>query len=272
MRPEYVDIHAHLNFSAFDEDREAVLKRTLDDGVWVINVGTQKDTSRKAVEIAKGKVGVFAAIGLHPIHTSKSYHDMEELGEGGQEFTSRGEQFDFDFYKELGADSKVVAIGECGLDYFRADPGSLKNQEENFIRQIELANSLGKPLMLHIRNAYSEALKLLKQHANVKGNVHFFTGNWDEAKSFFDIGFSISFSGVITFVHDYDQVVKNSPMEMIMADTDSPYVAPRLHRGNRNEPIYVKEIFKTIASLKNQDSETVRKAIVDNAVRLFGLE
>ena len=177
--PKYIDIHSHVNFTAFDSDRDEVIRRALDNDTWVINVGTQADTSRNAVKLAhKYGEGVYAVIGLHPIHTGRSFHDTKELGDEGQEFTSRGEVFDKDVYRELLKDPKVVALGECGLDYYHLDEDSIKKQKEAFIAQIELANEIGKPLMLHIRNAYSDALVLLKEHAKVKGVVRFFIGTW----------------------------------------------------------------------------------------------
>ena len=119
MSFRYIDIHSHVNFVAFDADREATMTRALDAGVAIINVGTQKDTSMKAVELTElYKQGVYAIVGLHPVHTSKSFHDEKELGDGGKEFTSRGELFADSNYLELAKHPKVVGIGECGLDYY----------------------------------------------------------------------------------------------------------------------------------------------------------
>ena len=277
--PKYIDIHSHVNFKSFDEDRDETIQRALDNDTWVINVGTQVDTSRNAVELAhKYREGVYAVIGLHPIHTGKSFHDTKELGDEGKEFTSRGEVFDKNIYRELLKDPKVVAIGECGLDYYHLDEDSIKKQKEAFIAQIELANEIGKPLMLHIRDAYSDALVLLKEHAKVKGVVHFFTGTLPQAQGFLDFGFMISFAGAITFPPKKDgtgshsnEVIKNVPLDMILTDTDSPYVAPVPYRGKRNEPIYVREIVKKIAEIKNLPEEEVAQAIVANAKRIFGI-
>ena len=275
---KYIDIHSHLNFKAFDEDREAVIKRALDNNTWMINVGTQVDTSKKAVEIAhQYKEGVYAIIGLHPIHTDISYHNEEELGETGKEFTSRGEIFDKNVYLELLKDPKVLAIGECGLDYFHMEAGSIEKQKKAFIEQIELANEINKPLVLHIRNnpkdkkidAYVDVLEILKKYSKVKGNVHFFAGSIENAKDFLNYGFTLSFTGVITFTHDYDEIIKNTPLDMIMSETDSPYVAPVPYRGKRNEPSYVKEVVKKIALIKNLPEEEITKAIIANAKRVF---
>lgn len=276
--PKYIDIHSHVNFTAFDADREEVIGRALEGDTWMINVGTQIDTSKSAVALAnKYEEGVYAVIGLHPIHTGASYHDEKELGEGNKEFTSRGEVFNKEAYRELLRDPKVVAIGECGLDYYRCDAESIAKQKEAFVAQIELADEFGKPLMLHIRNnpkdkklnAYSDVLDLLKKFPNMKGDVHFFAGTWEDAKKFLDIGFTLSFTGVVTFTKDYDEVIRNTPLDRIMSETDSPYVAPVPHRGKRNEPIYVREIVKKIAEIKNLPEEEVAKAIIANAKRLF---
>lgn len=277
MKPEFIDIHAHLNFAAFDADRDEVIKRAHDAGVWMINVGTQKDTSRKAVELAgKYEKGVYAIVGLHPIHTAKSYHDEKELGEGGKEFTSRGEVYDISYYLELAKHPKVVAIGECGLDYYRLTPETKKKQQENFVQQIALANEVGKPLMLHVRSgsgrsAYRDALAILKSNAKVKGNFHFFAGSWEEAKEILNCGFSISFTGVITFARDYDEVIKNVPLDRILSETDCPYVTPAPFRGKRNEPLYVREVVKAIAAVRGEDLEKVSRALVANALKFFNL-
>jgi TatD DNase family protein len=280
MQLKYIDIHSHVNFKAFDEDRDEVIDRALRGDTWVINVGTQIDTSRKAVEMTRRyKEGVYAIIGLHPIHTGASYHDEKELGEGGVEFTSRGEVFDKEQYLELLKDPKVVAIGECGLDYFRCTPESIEKQKQAFIDQIEVANVVGKPLMLHIRNqpgdkdndAYADALLILMQYAKVKGDVHFFAGSIEDAKSFVDFGFTLSFTGVITFTHDYDEVIRSTPLDMIMSETDAPYVTPTPYRGKRNEPVYVCEVVKKISEVKGLSEAEVAKALISNAKRVFGI-
>ena len=278
MQPKYIDIHSHVNLNAFKDDRDEVIRRALDNDTWVINVGTQIDTSRNAVELAnKYTEGVYAIVGLHPVHTSVSYHDEQELGEGGKEFASRGEIFDKDLYRQLLENPKVVGIGECGLDYYHCDENTIAKQKEAFIAQIELANEFGKPLMLHIRNnkedkihnAYLEALEILKEHAKVKGDVHFFVGSLEVAQAYVDFGFTLSFTGVITFTHDYDEVIKNTPLDMIMSETDAPYVTPVPNRGKRNEPFYVKEIVKKIAEIKNLPEAVVSDAIIANAKRVF---
>ncbi len=276
MELKYIDIHAHAQFNAYDADRDEVISRSLQEGVHMMNVGTQIDTSRAAITLAEKYDGLYAAVALHPVHTSKSYHDTQELGEEGKAFTSRGEEFDFAAYEELARHPKVKAIGECGLDYFRLDEETAARQKHVFIQHIELANKVGKPLMLHIRSgsgrsAYKDAVEILREHAKVKGDVHFFAGNWEEARWFLDLGFTLSFTGVLTFTKDYDEVVRNTPFDMIQAETDCPYITPTPFRGKRNEPLHVREIYKAIARIKELDEETVRVQLLTNAKRVFGI-
>ena len=269
MEFRYFDAHTHVNFVAYKEDREEVILRARDAGVGMNVVGTQKDTSADAVALAEKYDHVYATIGLHPIHTSKSYHDVKELGEGGKEFTSRGEVFDAAAYEALARSPRVIAIGECGLDYYRVEESTKDVQIQAFVEHIELANKLGKPLMLHIRNAYEDALEVLKAHAKVKGDVHFFAGNWETAKKFLDFGFTLSFTGVLTFTHDYDEVVRNAPLDMLISETDAPYVTPVPHRGKRNEPSYVAEVVRAIARIRDEDEENVRAQVIENVKRVF---
>ncbi|PIR44428.1 MAG: hypothetical protein COV10_04800 [Candidatus Vogelbacteria bacterium CG10_big_fil_rev_8_21_14_0_10_51_16] len=297
--PKFIDIHTHSQFVAFDEDREVVMRRAEEAEVGQIVVGTQKDTSQAAVALANAYSDTWATIGLHPIHTACSHHDTAELGggEAAKAFASRGEVFDYAYYKALALDPKVVGIGECGLDYYRQTTISADNrtrigmdsawreererQMEAFEAQIALANEVGKPLMLHIRDgktskestgeAYRDALATLKRTAKVAGNVHFFAGTTEIAKQFLDLGFTISFTGVITFTHDYDEVIRFIPLDMLQAETDSPYVAPMPHRGKRNEPAYVTEIVKRIAEIKGLHLEESRLALLHNARRVWRL-
>ncbi|PIP68897.1 hydrolase TatD [Candidatus Nomurabacteria bacterium CG22_combo_CG10-13_8_21_14_all_32_8] len=287
MTPKYIDVHSHVNFKVFEEDQDAVIRRALDSETWFFNVGTQIDTSLAAIKLAhRYQEGVFAIIGLHPIHTGKSFHDEKELGAEGKEFTSRGEVFDKNTYRELLKDPKVVAIGECGLDYYHMDEESIKKQKEAFIEQIELANEVKKPLMIHVRNnyedesknAYVDILEILKKYAKVKGVIHFFEGSLENAKDFILIGFMISFTGAITYPPrkngrncEYEEIIKNIPLNMILSDTDSPYMAPVPYRGKRNEPSYVKEIVKKIAEIRGLSEVEVAKAIVENAKRIFDI-
>ncbi len=261
MTFRYIDIHTHLNLDAFTEDGVAVGEHTRAEGVAYINIGTGKETSEKAVRLAHDTDGVFATVGMHPTHTAGEH----------------AETFSYDEFKTLASNPKVVAIGECGLDYFRVDKAMQEKEEEVFIEHIRLANEVGKPLMLHIRpseggmDAYEDALRILKAHAKVLGNVHFFAGTYDIAQQFWDIGFTTSFTGVITFASQYDEVIKNAPLDMLHGETDAPYVAPVPYRGKRNEPLHVREVYKRIAEIREEDAEMVRATLIENAVRVFGL-
>lgn len=307
---KYFDAHTHVQFVAYDADRDEVMARAKEAEVGMNLVGTQIDTSRAAVELAEKHEDVYASVALHPVHTSKSFHDTKELGgpsfaptshkatqghskasAGKEGFMSRGEVFDLDAYEKLATSPKVIAIGECGLDYYRLEADTKKVQHDVFIQHIELANKLNKPLMLHIRDtahqsdpaketsevsrgasAYLDALEILKSHAKVRGDVHFFAGNWDIAKQFLDLGFTLSFTGVLTFTHDYDEVVKNTPMDMLLTETDAPYITPVPYRGRRNEPMHVREVVKAMAGLKNVSEEAMAAQIILNSRRVFAID
>ena len=269
----FFDVHTHVQFAAFKDDRKEVLERALKNDVWVVNVGTQRDTSESALELAeKYPEGVWAAVGLHPIHADKSYHNAEELGggEAALEFTSRGEEFDYDYYKKLAENHKVVAIGECGLDYYRLSADTKKKQKEIFEKQIALSNEIKKPLMIHCREAFADLIEILsEQRSSVAGIVHFFSGTTENAGKLMDLGFSFSLGGVLTFARDYDKVVKYIPMGRILLETDAPYVAPVPYRGKRNEPSYVIEVAKKIAEIKDLTLEEVAVLTFQNAERIF---
>ena len=225
----FIDTHTHVNLSTFDADREEVIARAKGAGVAMINIGTKFSTSQKAVEIAHTHDHAYAVVGLHPVQTTVGHHDEDEVGEGGKPFISKGESFDYEVFKTVASDPRVVAIGECGLDYFHTSSESEAAQREAFIAQIHLANELEKPLMLHIRNgkdttrnAYKDVAEILKSEAKVRGNAHFFAGNIDDARLYLDLGFTVSFTGVVTFTRDYDDVVRFIPADMIHAETDAP--------------------------------------------------
>jgi TatD DNase family protein len=261
--PEYIDVHAHLNFVDFDTDREELIRNTLNQNTWMINVGTNLETSKRVLELAKKyDEGVYAIVGLHPTEVATERFDIEE-------------------FEKLVADSKVVAIGECGIDVFRIEDTAekerlLKMQAEDFKKQIDLAVKYDKPIMIHARESYDKILEILDDSlrvhgAKLRGNAHFFVGTIEEAKAFLDRGFTLSFTGVITFAKQYEELVKYAPLDMILSETDCPFVAPVPYRGRRNQPIYVKEVVSRIAALKGLDEETVKKALISNAKRQFSL-
>ena len=274
----FIDTHTHVNLSTFDADREEVIARAKGAGVAMINIGTKFSTSQKAVEIAHTHDHAYAVVGLHPVQTTAGHHEEDEVGEGGKPFISKGESFDYEAFKTVASDPRVVAIGECGLDYFHTSSESEAAQREAFIAQIHLANELEKPLMLHIRNgkdttrnAYKDVAEILKSEAKVRGNAHFFAGNIDDARLYLDLGFTVSFTGVVTFTRDYDDVVRFIPADMIHAETDAPYVTPKPYRGQRNEPAYVIEVAKKLAEIREVDEEIFREQLLKNAHNLYGI-
>lgn len=280
-----VDIHAHLNFRAFDDDRSDVIKRAQEGGVRCINVGTQRDTSEKALAIAERFDGMYATVGLHPIHTERGYHDPKELdeeyadrassrGAANAGFVSREEVFDPTAYELLARHEKVVAIGECGLDYFRLGEQSKVKQRTALLMQIDLAARIGKPLMFHCRDAHDDLITILRDEQTKRknalwGNIHFYSGTLEQARAYIALGFTLSFTGVITFARDRDEIIKNIPLEYLMIETDAPYAAPVPHRGKRNEPLYVFEVAKRIAQLRGITPEEIARVTAENAKRAF---
>lgn len=268
----YIDIHSHLNFPEFDEDREEVVKKMTDEKIGTICVGTDLKTSRECVELAIEHENIWATIGVHPNDSEEDF-DEEKFKVLFESMPLSGGATKLELNQ-----SKIVGIGECGLDYFRMKSGDKSEKDKqikNFEKQIQFAIQNNLPLMIHSREAYDDILGILnfykKENLKLRGNIHFFVGDKDIAKKFFDIDFTISFSGVITFSNDYDQTIEYSPLDKIMADTDSPFVAPAPFRGKRNEPFYVKEIVKKIAEIKKQDLEKVKKQMVKNAIKQFML-
>lgn len=271
--PKFIDTHTHLNFRAFRGDFDAVIERTLTNNIWLINVGTQFETSRRAVEIADGySDGVYAAVGLHPIHLFASRVDEEETS-----FLTRGEEFDPDSYKELIARSvKVAAIGEFGLDYFRLppdeDPDHVKAVQAEVVRQhLRLAKDTGKPVMIHCRDAYDDLISILKAHYQGLGEIHSFTGTWEQARKFLDLGFYIGLNGIITFdkTGRSGELVKNLPLDRIVLETDAPYLTPVPHRGQRNQPNFVEHTAQKIAEWKNLSLTQVAEITVQNTRTLY---
>jgi len=276
----FIDCHTHIQFNAFTDDWRQVLDRSLRQNVWLINVGTQKDTSKKAVEIAEAyKDGVYACVGLHPIHTGETYHDEEELGggEAAKAFSSRGEEFDKAYYLELAKNVKTVAIGECGLDYYQLAEESLKKrQKEAFEAQIELSKEVGKPLMIHSRAAFPDTLAIIKSAKAEGGIAHSFVETVDEARELLDLGFYFTFAGNITFKPkagkpSRDEVIKFIPMNRLLSETDAPYLAPVPYRGKRNEPIYVIEVVRKLAEIKDVSLGEMEEQIFANAKKIFKL-
>lgn len=260
----YIDAHSHIQENEYDSDREEVITELAHKNIATIVVGVDCASSKRAVELAHQYENVFACVGQHPTDTD--------------------EAFDKKVFEELAMDSSTHAIGECGLDYFRVDnhDEARKTQMPLLEMQIALAVEAKKPLMIHARpskstmDAYCEIIDILKsakrEHGDaLMGNIHFFVGGVEEARAFLDIGFTISYTAVLTFTHEYDEVVQYAPLHSILAETDSPYVAPPPNRGKRNTPLAVIDVVKAIARIRDEDEDLVRRATVGNTVRVFSL-
>lgn len=272
-----IDIHSHVNFRAFASDADAVIRDSLQAGFGMCTVGTQLATSRRAVALAEQYQDqpVWAIIGQHPIHTGRV-------------------EFDGAAFRELARHPRVVAVGECGLDYYRLGPTDddpkeddgpppvpalspeehKRLQREIFVQQIGIAKEVGKPVMVHCRDAYAAVMQVLQDSGRPPFDIHCFTGTWAEAKPLLDLGGFISFTGIITFPKSepIQEVVKNMPLDRLMVETDCPYLAPVPHRGERNLPQYVEFVARRVAELRGEPFETVAEATVANAQRLFKLE
>jgi TatD DNase family protein len=263
---KYIDIHSHLNDPRFAADLPDVTARMRAGGVASIVVGTDRTMSERAIALAEQNTDLWATIGLHPTDNHK-------------------EAFDDEVYVKMAAHPRVVGIGECGLDYHWPEHDKWSNgmaeekkrQHELFEAQIAVALKVNKPLMIHGRpsrgtmDAYEDILAILKDHPGIRGNVHFFVGNIDIAKQFLDLGFTMSFTGVLTFTHDYDDVVLYIPSDSIMSETDAPYVAPAPYRGKRNEPLFVRETVASIARIRGVSLERTAEILRENASRSFCL-
>jgi TatD DNase family protein len=289
-----IDTHCHVHFNAYKEDSDQVIQRSLDAGVLMITVGTQTDTSRRAVEVANKYDGVWAAIGLHPNHLcEQEFMDPSEVEEIATVKT-RCEKFDPNVYRELAKDPKVVAIGEFGLDYFhlpeQLDRDQLiKDQKESMHAHLDLADELDLPVIIHSRDSHDDQIELLKEYTGAgklarRGVIHCYTGTLEQAEKYFDLGFMVSFTGIITFpprrseisagveLTEIQEVVKQVPLDKIMIETDAPYLSPVPQRGKRNEPAFVKHVAEKIAELKGISLEEVVETTNNNAQRLFDIK
>lgn len=271
----YFDAHAHAHFPAYGDESADVVRRALDAGVELILVGTEQGTSRGAIALAEAfPDGVWAAVGLHPTHTTaKERVDPGEMGDAARAYEA--EVFDADAYRELALHPKVVAIGECGLDYYRLDAGTARIQQEVLAQHLDLAQEVGKPVTIHCRDAFADLVALLEARRSSlparPGTVHFFTGTQEDARRLLDLGFFLQFGGVITFARMYEDLVRYVPLERIITETDAPYVAPVPYRGRRNEPAYVTEVAKKVAVLKEASLDAVCAQVRANAREVFGI-
>jgi TatD DNase family protein len=258
-----IDSHCHPQFPQYDNDRAEVIRRTLATDVKMICVGTDLETSKQAVELAQKYDGIWATVGLHP-------NDTENF----QFSRLPARQAIFNFQKLID-EPKVVAIGEVGLDYYRA-VNPPEKQKEVFKQFIELAGLKSLPLVIHSRDAHEDLVSILKPHfANrkspISGVIHSFTGSWSEAQQFIDLGFYIGLNGIITFSEEYGGMVSRIPLENLLIETDAPYLAPVPHRGKRNEPMYIKYVAEKIAEIKKIGVDKIINITTKNCQKLFKL-
>ncbi len=251
-----VDVHCHLDSQAFAQDLPGVVRRAVQRGVkLLVTVGVNLESARRSLEIAEEFPEVYVALGVHPHYAKEADEET------------------YRHLEELTHHPKVRAIGETGLDLFRnLSPPEV--QEEAFRRQISLAKERGLPMVIHCREASSEVLRILEEEGTPEagGMIHCFSGDWTLARAFLDRGFHLSFSGVITYpgVEELREVLRKVPLDRLLSETDAPFLAPGPHRGKRNEPAFVEETVKAMASIKGENLEEMERVTEDNASALFG--
>ncbi|NLC39138.1 MAG: TatD family hydrolase [Clostridia bacterium] len=252
------DTHVHLNDRQYKDDWEETVKRAQEAGVvLMINVGYDLPSSRRAVQMAQGRDGLYAAVGIHP-------HDALTLNEAA-----------LAELRSLAGHPRVVAVGEMGLDYYR-DLSPREVQRKAFRQQLRLARELGKPVIIHDRDAHGDVLKILREEKaqELGGVLHCFSGSWEMAREAIKMGFYISFAGPVTYKNARRllEVARQVPLNRLLLETDCPYLTPEPHRGRRNEPLYVALVAEKIAELRGMDLEELAAATLSNARTLFRLE
>ena len=246
-----VDTHCHLDNEKFDEDRLEVIERIKENLEFCVNIGYDLASSKKSLELAKEYDFIYAVIGVHPIDIAEYDEEVEKELE------------------LLGKNPKVVAIGEIGLDYhWMTEPK--ETQQERFKRQLELAERLNKPVVIHTRDAMEDTVNILKEYPNITGVIHCYPGSLETAKQLVD-RFYLGIGGTLTFKNSKKavEVVKDIPLDRIVIETDCPYLTPEPFRGKRNEPIYVEYVAKKIAEIKEISVEDVTKVTTENAKKLY---
>lgn len=254
---KYIDAHAHVNFPQYEKDREELIRDANEKGIIIVNVGTDLNTSAQVVALAEKYPNCYAIVGLHPT-------------------TANHEDFEYEAFKKLAEHKKVVAIGECGLDFFH-EPYMVVRQEKAFREQIKLAIACDKPLMIHARNSYTNILTILDENltspdVKLRGDVHFFAGTVEEAGEFVKRGFTLSFTGVITFAKEYEKLVNVVPADSILSETDCPFVTPAPNRGKRNSPLNIPIIVEKMSEIKGISPDEMASNIRDTATKLFGIQ
>jgi TatD DNase family protein len=279
-----IDTHSHVNFKSFSDDAEEVILNSLNNGIGMILVGGNFKTSRRALDLAnKYERGVWAAVGLHPVHLE----DEVEVSESGREVIRvRAEEFNYDNYHKLASFEKVVAIGEIGLDYYHLKlndnlSDAKKKQKEVFWQQLLLARNLGLPAIIHCRVAHDDMLSTLKKFKESNkelicpgeewGVLHCFSGDENLAWQYFSLGLLIFFTGLITFSRQWDSLIRKIPADKFMIETDCPFMTPEPFRGHRNEPLLVSYVAEKIAEIRGVSPEKIAEISLANSKRFFSL-
>ncbi len=249
-----IDTHCHINLKDFNEDFGDVIERIETRLESVINVGFDLKSSEESVKLSNKYESIYATVGIHP-HDASTYDGFAEAR-----------------LRELAKNPKVLAIGEIGLDYYRnLSPKEI--QKEVFKKQIELALEIGKPVVIHCRDAYEDTINILKEYKNIKGIMHSYSGSYETAKILMD-RFYFSISGPVTFKNAVTlrEMVEKLPIEKILVETDSPYLTPEPFRGKRNEPCYVEYVAKMVAEIKGISYDEIIKITNENTKKAFGME
>jgi TatD DNase family protein len=250
-----VDTHCHLDFSDFDPDREEVIRRAETEGIGcIVNIGSSLEGSKRAVELSRQYNSIYATVGLHP-HEADGFDDNAKI-----------------IIEKLSREDKVVAIGETGLDYFK-NYSKAENQKILFRYLVKLAKDLNLPLVIHSRQAQDDTLQILNDAMPVKCVVHCFSGDEDFLKKCLDSGFLISFTCNITYkkAQGLRDIVKLTPLDRMMLETDAPFLPPEGFRGKRNEPAYVKILAEEVARIKAIGIDEIARVTTENAKRFYNL-
>lgn len=252
-----IDSHCHLHDDKFAHDFALVIKKAHDVGIThMITIGCDHQTSYNACLLAQNHPSIYFTAGFHP-------HEAKFLNDDNKKTLS-----------ELAKKPKCVAIGECGLDYFYLHSGK-KEQEQAFIYQIKLALALKLPIVIHLRDAFDDCLKILQSFKNLEHRIviHCFSGTLTEAKIFANLGYYISLSGIITFKKPGEliEVAKEIPLEQLLIETDAPYLSPHPFRGQRNEPSLITYTIDAIAKARNQDVLIIKNQLYNNTKKFFNI-
>ncbi|MFA5431369.1 MAG: TatD family hydrolase [Candidatus Paceibacterota bacterium] len=266
------DTHAHLNFFEFDKDRDEVIKKCLEAQIGIINIGTNFKSSEVGIGISKEYSNVFSAVGLHPTNITSDFLKTKEGFKTSEGFLE--DDFDYKQYKELAKSKKVVAIGECGLDYWYRPKGAAKRelfkekQKKVFIKQLDLAEELNLPVIIHCRSAFDDLLEILSKR-KVKGVLHCFTGSKEEAERLSSLGLYFGINGII-FKMELEEAIKVMPMDKILLETDCPYLSPPM-LGERNNPLSLKYVIEEISRIKGVSIKEIEEVTYKNSKDLFNI-